>query len=94
MFLWNNKNRTEQNTKWNTKCISEKPHQQQKPNNSFCNYKWQELKKKKADFKVNIDQVKVKEIHQHLQNAINQQSVDSELVNCIASEISFSKFSL
>ena len=45
-------------------------------------------REKKADFKVTIDQVKVEEIHKQLQNAINQQSVDSELVNCIASEIS------
>ena len=43
---------------------------------------------KKAGFKITIDQVKVEEIHKQLQNAINQQSVDSELVNCIASEIS------
>lgn len=50
--------------KFNTKCISEKPRQQQKPTNEFCNYKWQESKK--ADFKVNIDHVKVEEIHKQL----------------------------
>ena len=69
-----------------TECMSEKSRQQQILLTCFVIINGKS--ENKTYLKVNIDQVKVEEIHKQLKNAINQQSVDSELLNCIASETS------
>ena len=65
---------------------SEKLQERPEPGNESCCYKWQDSKK--ADFINNIDQAKLEEIRNNLQNAVNQQSVNMELINYIASEMS------